>query len=162
MDEDSPLGGGTDTAAAAPAPVPPGGPSRAERREAAQQERVERMAEQREQQRLEELRAQAEAEAAAQVQAQPMPGQQRLETLMQGLKMTPVQDENGELQDIIVEPNADMADNPFAQTPPGTRCHTINNIPMNRMHEAIATLSDDQPACLQCTLPDGSAHTLCY
>jgi hypothetical protein len=160
-DEQGPLSGPDQTAAAAPAAVP-SEPSPAERREAARQERVDRMAEQREQQRLEELRVQAEAEAAARVQAQPMPGQQRLETLMEGLKMTPVQDENGELQDILVEPNANMADNPFANTPAGTRCHTLNGHPMNRMHEGLATLSDDAPACLQCTLPDGTAHTICF
>jgi hypothetical protein len=33
---------------------------------------------------------------------------------------------------------------------------------MNRMHEAIATLSDDQQACLQCTLANGTARTICY
>lgn len=158
MDEEGPLGSDGARAAAAPAP----GPSPAERRETARQERVERMAEQREQQRLEELRRQAEAQAAAQAAAEPMPGQQRLETLMNSLKMTPVQDENGELQDIIVEPNAEMADNPFGNLAAGTRCHTLNGIPMSRMHEALSTLSDDQQACLQCTSPDGTPQTICY
>jgi hypothetical protein len=162
MDDDKGPLGETEAARASAAATPPTGPTPSERREAARQERVDRMAEQREQQRLEEMRVQAEAEAAAQAQAAPMPGQQRLETLMNSLKMTPVQDENGELQDIIVEPNPDMADNPFGNLPGGTRCHSLNGIPMNRMHEAIATLSDDQQACLQCTLPDGTAHTLCY
>lgn len=160
MDEEGPLGG-SEAASARVAPAPPG-PSPAERRENARQERVDRMAEQREQQRLEELRVQAEAQAAAAAANEPMPGQQRLETLMNSLKMTPVQDENGELQDIIVEPNLEMADNPFGNLPAGTRCHSLNGIPMNRMHEAIATLSDEQQACLQCTLADGTAHTICY
>jgi hypothetical protein len=161
MDDKGPLGGQVASAA----PAPPGGPSAAERREMARQERIDRMAEQREQQRLEELRAQAEAEAAAQAaqaNAQPLPGQARLETLMSSLRMTPVQDENGELQDIIVEPNAEMPDNPFGNLAAGTRCHTLNGIPMSRMHEALATLSDDQQACLQCTSPDGTPQTICY
>jgi hypothetical protein len=161
MDDEGPLGGG-ETASAQAAPAPPSGPSPAQRRESARQERVDRMAEQREQQRLEELRLQAEAQAAAAAANEPMPGQQRLETLMNSLKMTPVQDENGELQDIIVEPNLEMADNPFGNLPAGTRCHSLNGIPMSRMHEAIATLSDDQQACLQCTLADGTSHTICY
>jgi hypothetical protein len=153
-------------ASAAPVQAAPGMPSAAERRDAARQERIDQMAEQREQQRLQELRMQAEAEAAAQAAAQaaaaPMPGQARLETLMNSLRMTPVQDENGELQDIVVEPNPDMADNPFSNLAAGTKCHKLNGIPMSRMHEAIATLSDDQQACLECTAPDGSPQTICY
>jgi hypothetical protein len=160
MDEEGPLGGTETASARAVAPLP--GPSPAQQRETARQERVDRMAEQREQQRLEELRQQAEAQAAAAAANEPMPGQQRLETLMNSLKMTPVQDENGELQDIIVEPNLEMADNPFGNLPAGTRCHRLNDIPISRMHEAIATLSDDQQACLSCTLADGTPHTICY
>jgi hypothetical protein len=91
-----------------------------------------------------------------------MPGQQRLETLMNNLRMTPVQDENGELQDIIVDLNPDATDSPFPPSLSGARCHSLNGIPMSRMHEAIATLSDDQQACLQCTLTDGTTQTICY
>lgn len=156
-DEDTPLAGG-----AAAAPPTAAGPTPAERRDAARQERVDQMAQQREQQRLEELRVQAEADAAAQAAAQPMPGQQRLETLMNNLRMTPVQDENGELQDIIVDLNPDAVDSPFPPSLAGARCHSLNGIPMSRMHEAIATLSDDQQACLQCTLTDGTTQTICY
>jgi len=172
MDEDSgPLsasasgsapGAAGASPAAAASPAPPAGPNPAARREAARQERVDQMAQQREAQRLEEMRVQAESQAAAQAAAQPMPGQQRLETLMNSLKMTPVQDENGELQDILVEPNRDMADNPFGDLPAGTRCHSLNGIPMSKMDQAIATLSDQQQSCLQCTLPDGTPHTICY
>jgi len=158
-DEQGALSGARGARASPPAAA---GPTPAERREAARQERVDQMAQQREQQRLEELRIQAEAEAAAQAAAQPMPGQQRLETLMNNLRMTPVQDENGELQDIIVDLNPDAVDSPFPPSLSGARCHSLNGIPMSRMHEAIATLSDDQQACLQCTLTDGTTQTICY
>jgi hypothetical protein len=160
MDEElGPLAGADGARAQSPAAA---GPSPGDRREAARQERVDQMAQQREQQRLEELRVQAEAEAAAQAAAQPVPGQQRIETLFNNLRMTPVQDQNGELSEIIVDLNPDSTDNPFPPNLAGARCHTLNGIPVSRMHEAISTMSDDQQACLQCTLTDGSSQTICY
>ncbi len=160
MDDDEDVAAGARGAApqaARKAPVARSNPE--ERRAAARRRAAERRASQRAEQ-LRKLREEQEGSDEDEEPSGPPPGSARLESLMNSMRMNPVQGEDGELEGVRIE--STDPDGPFAELSEGTVCYEMNGIHLSQMHVAIQSLSDDEPACMKCRLPSGEETITCF